>query len=101
MRKTKILCTVGPACDSIEILKEMIRSGMNAARLNMAHGELEEQSRRIQTIREAASQLHTYIPVLMDIKGPEIRIGKLKIQNHSSELRRYAKSSQAPFQNPH
>jgi pyruvate kinase len=78
MLKRKILCTMGPSCDSIAVLKEMIRAGMNIARLNMAHGELEEHKDRIRNIRVAASEQKRYIPVLLDIKGPEIRIGKLK-----------------------
>ncbi|WP_136605315.1 pyruvate kinase [Paenibacillus dokdonensis] len=78
MRKSKILCTMGPACDSDEILYEMIHSGMNIARLNMAHGELDEHRIRIENIRKAALKQNTFIPVLLDIKGPEIRIGKLK-----------------------
>lgn len=78
MRKTKILCTMGPSCDSPQVLKKMIDSGMNIARLNMAHGEPEEHSERIRRIRQISEELNVFIPILMDIKGPEIRIGKLK-----------------------
>jgi pyruvate kinase len=78
MRKTKILCTLGPASDSVEVLKDMIRSGMNVARLNMAHGELEDHSGKMSRLRQAAAELQALVPVLMDIKGPEIRIGKLQ-----------------------
>ncbi len=78
MRKTKILCTMGPSCDTIPVLKEMIQAGMNIARLNMAHGDPEEHSRRIRNIRQAAAELHAVVPILLDIKGPEIRIGQLK-----------------------
>jgi pyruvate kinase len=78
MRRTKIVCTMGPACESIEVLKEMMKAGMNVARLNMAHGELEDHSARIATIRQAAAETGSNISILMDIKGPEIRIGKLK-----------------------
>lgn len=78
MRKTKILCTMGPSCDSPQVLREMINYGMNLARLNMAHGELAEHKERIHRIREIAEELNIFIPILMDIKGPEIRIGKLK-----------------------
>jgi pyruvate kinase len=85
-RQTKILCTLGPSCDSIPVLKELIRAGMNAARLNMAHGDLEEHRRRIANVRQAARELNEHIPVLMDIKGPEIRIGTL--QAPSYELQR-------------
>ncbi|CAI6030183.1 pyruvate kinase [Cohnella sp. JJ-181] len=77
MRKTKIVCTMGPSCDAAETLKRMIGAGMNVARLNMAHGELSDHSGRIARIREAAAEMKALVPVLMDIKGPEVRIGKL------------------------
>lgn len=78
MLRTKIICTLGPACDRPEILKEMIQAGMTVGRLNMAHGEPEEHARRIEGVRQAARELDTFIPIMMDIKGPEVRIGKLK-----------------------
>jgi len=68
---------MGPACDSVETLKRMIGAGMNVARLNMAHGELADHSGRIARIREAAGAMNALVPILMDIKGPEVRIGKL------------------------
>ncbi|MEK0315900.1 pyruvate kinase [Cohnella sp. 56] len=77
MRKTKIVCTMGPACDSVDTLRRMIGAGMNVARLNMAHGELADHSGRIVRIREAAAAQQALVPILMDIKGPEVRIGKL------------------------
>jgi pyruvate kinase len=85
MRKTKILCTIGPSSESVEVLKDMIREGMTAARLNMAHGDLAEHCARIQAIRRAARDMNVIIPIVMDIKGPEIRIGKL--QESGYELR--------------
>ncbi|WP_017813941.1 MULTISPECIES: pyruvate kinase [Paenibacillus] len=85
MLRTKIICTMGPACDSIEMLKEMIQAGMTVARLNMAHGELEDHVMRIRNVRQAAAELNTFVPIMMDIKGPEVRIGKLK--EASFELR--------------
>ncbi|WP_138495606.1 pyruvate kinase [Paenibacillus pinistramenti] len=78
MQKTKIICTLGPACDDLNVLKQMIQSGMTVGRLNMAHGEMEDHAKRIAGLRKAAEELGTFIPVMMDIKGPEIRIGKLK-----------------------
>ena len=76
--KTKIVCTMGPACESVEMLKEMIKSGMTVARLNMAHGEPADHSERIRKVRQAASELNTFVPIMLDIKGPEVRIGKFR-----------------------
>ncbi|MEK5060181.1 MULTISPECIES: pyruvate kinase [unclassified Paenibacillus] len=78
MLKTKIICTMGPACDSIELLKQMIQQGMTVARLNMAHGEPDEHVQRMKRVRQAAEEMNTFVPIMIDIKGPEIRIGKLK-----------------------
>lgn len=77
MRKTKIVCTIGPSSESPEMLRKLIQAGMNVARLNFAHGELDEHAERIRRIREAAKELNQYVAVLLDIKGPEIRIGKM------------------------
>lgn len=77
MSKTKIVCTIGPSSESLEMLRKLIEAGMNVARLNLAHGELEEHAERIRHIREAAKELNQYVAVLLDIKGPEIRIGKM------------------------
>ncbi|MFM9278077.1 pyruvate kinase [Paenibacillus jiagnxiensis] len=85
MLKTKIICTIGPASDSVPVLKEMIQAGMTVARLNMAHGELDEHVQRMKNVRQAASELGTFVPIMMDIKGPEVRIGKLK--EESCELK--------------
>ncbi|PYI51609.1 pyruvate kinase [Paenibacillus flagellatus] len=77
MRKTKIVCTMGPSCDSVDVLKDMIRAGMNVARMNMAHGSLEDHAARIERVRRASEETGVYVAVLMDIKGPEVRIGTL------------------------
>lgn len=78
MSLTKIVCTMGPSSNSISILKEMMNAGMNVARLNMAHGELGDHSGRIALIREAAAAASAVVAIMMDIKGPEIRIGTLE-----------------------
>lgn len=78
MLRTKMICTLGPACESLETIKDMIRGGMTVGRLNMAHGEPEEHIRRIRLVRQAAKDLGTFVPIMMDIKGPEVRIGRLK-----------------------
>lgn len=75
MRKTKIVCTIGPASESIETLEQLIQSGMNVARLNFSHGDFEEHKARIKNIREAARKQNKTVAVLLDTKGPEIRTG--------------------------
>lgn len=77
MRKTKIVCTIGPASDSKEILREMMLAGMNVARINFSHGSYEEQEERINNVKEVRRELNLPVALLMDTKGPEIRIGKL------------------------
>ena len=78
MNHTKIVCTMGPSSNSISILKEMMLAGMSVARLNMAHGELTDHSDRIKLVREAADAAGKVVATMMDIKGPEIRIGTLE-----------------------
>lgn len=78
MRRTKIVCTIGPASESVEILKEMIKAGLNVARLNFSHGTHEEHERRIKAIRQAAAEVGKTVAILMDTKGPEIRLGILE-----------------------
>ncbi len=85
MRKTKIICTMGPSCGTAAVLKEMMLAGMNVARLNMAHGELDDHRSRIRLIRETAAEAGAIVSIMMDIKGPEVRIGTL--QDSSYELR--------------
>ncbi|WP_277673482.1 pyruvate kinase [Piscibacillus halophilus] len=75
MNKTKIVCTIGPASESVETLKELIDAGMNVARLNFSHGDHEEQRQRIENIRQAANEKGKSIAILLDTKGPEIRTG--------------------------
>ena len=73
MRKTKIICTLGPACDDYEVLKELALSGMNCARLNFSHGTHEQQLVRINRVRKLREELGISLPILLDTKGPEIR----------------------------
>lgn len=73
MRKTKIVCTIGPASESPEVLEELMIAGMNVARLNFSHGTHEEHAIRIATIRDVANKLNKNIGILLDTKGPEIR----------------------------
>ena len=75
MRKTKIICTLGPATDDPEVLRELMLSGMNTVRLNFSHGTHEEQKKRIDTVKRLREELNLPIPILLDTKGPEIRTG--------------------------
>ncbi|MBP3966315.1 pyruvate kinase [Paenibacillus sp. DLE-14] len=78
MKKTAIVCTMGPACMSADMLEEMLKAGMNIARLNLAHGELDDHRGRILSVRAAASKLNVPVSIMLDIKGPEIRTGVLQ-----------------------
>ncbi|WP_232698903.1 pyruvate kinase [Brevibacillus daliensis] len=73
LRKAKIVCTIGPASESVETLKKLIEAGMNVARLNFSHGSHEEHGARIQNIRQAAKETGKLVAILLDTKGPEIR----------------------------
>ncbi|MBQ9154725.1 MAG: pyruvate kinase [Solobacterium sp.] len=85
MRKTKIICTIGPACESEETIRELCRAGMNVARLNFSHGTHEEHLQRIQTIRKVREELNLPIAIMLDTKGPEYRIGTF--ENGKIELK--------------
>ena len=74
MRKTKIVCTIGPASESPEMIEKLCLAGMNVARLNFSHGSHEEHKRRIENIRKVSEKLHLPIAILLDTKGPEFRI---------------------------
>ena len=75
MRKTKVICTIGPACEDTEILREMCLAGMDVARFNFSHGTHKDQQRRIDLIRETREKLGLPVAVMLDTKGPEYRIG--------------------------
>ncbi|SDH74519.1 pyruvate kinase [Alteribacillus bidgolensis] len=78
MRKTKIVCTIGPASESPAMLKSLMQAGMNVARLNFSHGDFDEHKARIDTIRETAKELGENVAILLDTKGPEIRTQTMK-----------------------
>lgn len=78
MRKTKIICTLGPACDSEEILTQMCLEGMNVARLNFSHGSFEDHLRKIELVKAVREKLDLPIPIMLDTKGPEYRIKTFK-----------------------
>lgn len=78
MRKTKIVCTIGPASESEEMLEKLIKAGMNVARLNFSHGDHAEHKARIDTIRKVSKRLGKTVAILLDTKGPEIRTHNVK-----------------------
>ncbi|HHX17236.1 MAG TPA: pyruvate kinase, partial [Clostridium sp.] len=78
MRKTKIICTLGPAVESEEMLRELMLKGMDVARLNFSHGSHEEHKERVERFKKVRDSLDLPIPLLIDTKGPEIRLGKFK-----------------------
>ena len=73
MRKTKIVCTMGPACRSVPMLKEMVKAGMSVARLNFSHGDHEYHKETINMIKQVREELNVPLAILLDTKGPEIR----------------------------
>lgn len=75
MRKTKIICTIGPASEDKEVLSKLVENGMDVARLNFSHGTHEEHEKRINTIREVSKHKNKPVAIILDTKGPEIRIG--------------------------
>ena len=78
MRKTKMICTIGPASEKPEILSKIIEAGMNASRHNFSHGDHEEHKGRILLVKELAKKYNKEIAVMLDTKGPEIRTGKFE-----------------------
>ena len=78
MRKTKIVCTLGPSTDREEVLRSMIQCGMNVARFNFSHGSHEEHLKRLETLKRLRTELNQPVAALLDTKGPEIRLKTFK-----------------------
>lgn len=76
MRKTKIICTLGPSTDDPSILRQLMLSGMDVARINMSHQAHDAHRKRIAQVRELREELGLPIAILIDTKGPEIRLGE-------------------------
>ncbi len=81
-RRAKIICTIGPSCNSEPVLREMMRLGMDVARLNFSHGTHEDHAKNIDRLRKAAEKERRTICILQDLQGPKIRTGPLR--NHKS-----------------
>jgi pyruvate kinase len=82
MRRAKIVCTIGPAVESVEKITELIDAGMNMARLNLSHGGHEEHQKRLNNVREVAKKANKAVAILVDLQGPKIRLGTFKNGPH-------------------
>jgi pyruvate kinase len=91
MRSTKIVATIGPACDSLERIRDLIKAGMNVARLNFSHGSHDDHRRLAGLVRRASSDLGENVALMVDTKGAEIRAGE--IAGGRAELERRAEFS--------
>ena len=78
MRRTKIVCTMGPNTDNRETMKALVENGMNVARFNFSHGDHEEQKNRMEILKSVRKELGKPVAILLDTKGPEIRTGLLE-----------------------
>ncbi|MDR3021471.1 MAG: pyruvate kinase, partial [Clostridiales bacterium] len=78
MRRTKIVCTLGPSTDDALVMQDMIKVGMNVARLNMSHGSFNEHSARMELVRKTQRELNLVVGIMLDTKGPEIRLRTFK-----------------------
>ena len=84
-RKTKIICTIGPASESQEMMTKLVENGMNIIRLNFSHGDYEEHGKRISNIREVVKKTGKNVAILLDTKGPEVRLGDFENKEESFE----------------
>ncbi|MFM7874173.1 MAG: pyruvate kinase [Actinomycetota bacterium] len=82
MRRAKIVCTMGPAVESVEKVSELIRAGMNVARLNLSHGGYEEHQNRLDLVRAEAARVKQPVAILVDLQGPKIRLGRFEDGPH-------------------
>ncbi len=78
MKKTKVICTIGPACESVNIIEEMVNAGMNVARINFSHGTHQDNLVKINNVKKVREKLKKPIAIMLDTKGPEYRIGCFK-----------------------
>jgi pyruvate kinase len=78
MRRTKILATLGPACSSEETIYRLLTSGVDVFRLNFSHGTPEDRVKMIRIIRETATDIGRYVPIVGDIQGPKLRLGEVE-----------------------
>ena len=86
MRKTKIICTLGPSSDHPHIISKLIQSGMNVARINMAHSNHLHIEKLVASIRSESKKLNQYVGILMDLSGPKIRLDLSGIENNEIKI---------------
>jgi pyruvate kinase len=77
MRRTKIICTIGPACEKETTLRSMMKAGMDVARLNFSHGTHSGHRKLLRNVRRAVNSVNKFVPVIGDLQGPKIRLGEL------------------------
>ena len=92
MKKTKIICTIGPASEDPKMLKKLVLAGMNVMRCNFSHGDHEEHGKKMQTMRDVNAELGTNCAILLDTKGPEIRTVILKVDLLNLKKDKYLQS---------
>jgi pyruvate kinase len=85
-KKTKIVATLGPACNTKEILKEMILAGVNVFRVNFSHAVYDEITEKIRMIRELNNELDFNVAILADLQGPKLRVEKWKMASNSAKV---------------
>ncbi len=78
MRRTKIICTLGPASNTYEVIRDLVKAGMDVARLNFSHGTYEEHARVIAAVRRAAEEVGRTVAIMQDLQGPKIRLGEIR-----------------------
>src|SRR3990167_9545528 len=82
MKRTKIVCTIGPVSNKPVILRNMIKAGMNVARFNFSHGTKEEQKHNIALLRKLSKELNEQVAILQDLQGPKIRLGDMRKEGY-------------------
>mgnify|MGYP003326769493 CR=1 FL=1 len=98
-RRTKIVATIGPATESPEIIADLIRAGASTFRLNFSHGDHEEHSQRIKTIRNVAKSLKVNIGILQDLQGPKIRLGNVLPKTILKKGEKYTSNTKIKLRN--
>lgn len=101
MRKAKIVCTIGPASDSLETVDRLIEQGMDAARLNFSHGTYESHAAAIRAIRQAAERRRTAVAIIQDLQGPRIRVGELPAEGFMVRAGQQVCLTARPLQGEH